>query len=638
MILKLWNNLLKFSLLRLANGCRETLLSGYRSCVRMLRKANRRIIRFSWLQRLINRVLPCPQMVTRYIDPRLSIEEFFTILNRRGVQYTVLRWFEDLPELKHGNDVDMLVRDEDLAKIKDLFVALPTGTPCDIYSVSPLAGASYRRGVPLYPPHLAHEILETTTLYKGTYRVPDLKHHFFSLAYHAVYHKPEESGLARSKGESAGVSGGERSYGDTLVRLGDSLGIKIFPDLQSLRELLTEHGWAPRMDVLRRMADGSPSLTALTEEKSTKQLLSKETTGYAFDVHGVRVLIRSNCATFLDYVRRDFCFFHNPKEDRGAPNVQMTFLNMTPPWEEIPYSAVPLFKTAGSTVYKQGPNRYIDHDREVLAVYDLKRDQGTVYSNDTDVMYRIAYAMLMTRIGLRLDCIGLHRLHALAISVNEAALLFLGDGGLGKTTLGLQMMKHSEVGWLTDDILPVDFNGRALAFPTSPRLIEGSTIPWLPPSVKLLKSPMPKEPPKVQLPSWSILSRVCAPTKLGGLFLCSRRPGVGPFIRKAGFVEALRGICDNALMGREFGHMLAYHLRFSPLYLYEMAAIYLSRLRTFVYLAWTTPVFRFHMGGEISENAALILNMYPQMPQDEDRRAIDHSDRISSVGGQKAQA
>ena len=138
---------------------------------------------------------------------------------------------------------------------------------------------------------------------------------------------------------------------------------------------------------------------------------------------------------------------------------------------------------------------------KVLVIYDLKRDQGTVYSLKPDDMYRIAYGLIMTRVGCRLDLAGYHRLEALGVSFEDAAFLLLARGGCGKTTLGFEMMKNPQVHWLTDDILVVDSSGRALAFPTSPRLIEGSIVPWLPPSVNLLKAPMPINPPKVQIPT-----------------------------------------------------------------------------------------------------------------------------------------
>ena len=166
MVLNIWDNLLKFLWMRLSIQLGESLRSAYRLGVVLLRKATPRLIPFRWLQNVINRLLPCPQMVQRYIDPTLDIEDFFSLLNKRGIRYTILRWFEDLPNLKKGDGIDMLVHDDDLAKIKDLFVVLPTGTPCDIYSVSPLPGSSYRKDVAYYPSHIAQEILDTSITYR----------------------------------------------------------------------------------------------------------------------------------------------------------------------------------------------------------------------------------------------------------------------------------------------------------------------------------------------------------------------------------------------------------------------------------------------------------------------------------------
>jgi hypothetical protein len=397
--------------------------------------------------------------------------------------------------------------------------------------------------------------------------------------------------------------------------------VEVVPDLMSLRDLLIDQGWAPRLDILRHIAEGSPWLTTWVANV-THELLPRDTLRYRFNVHGIRVLVESNCATFMEYIHRDFCFFDNAEPGQDPADIHVAFLNRVPPWEEIPASGVPLYKTVGSTVYKRGSNRYVDHDREVLAIYDLKRDQGTFYSSDPEAMYRIAYAMLMTRIGLRLDAMRRHRIHALAIAMDRAAYLFLGDGGCGKTTLGFEMMKHSQVRWLTDDILPVDREGLALALPTSPRLIEGSAVPWLPPSVRLVKSPMPKTPPKLQLPSSSILSRVCHSATLGELFLCRRKPGAQPSIRRVGFFQAFLGICDNALTGREFGHMKAYHVQFSPLYVIKMSFMYLSRMKTFMALAWRVPMFEFDMGGEVSENATLLLNRWAAKRDKQECRRI----------------
>src|SRR4051812_26127856 len=93
MVLKLWDNLLKFLLMRFWIELIERVQSAYRLGVQIMRKLSPRVIRFHWLQTIINRLLPCPQMVHRYIDPALGIEKFLAVLNERGVRYTVLRWF-----------------------------------------------------------------------------------------------------------------------------------------------------------------------------------------------------------------------------------------------------------------------------------------------------------------------------------------------------------------------------------------------------------------------------------------------------------------------------------------------------------------------------------------------------------------
>src|SRR5262245_63515795 len=109
MVFKLWDNLLKFLLMRLSIQLVERVQSAYRLGVHLLRKLSPRVIRFHWLQRLINCLLPCPQMVHRYIDLALGIEKFFSVLNDRGVRYTVLLWFEELLYLSKGRDCVMVV-------------------------------------------------------------------------------------------------------------------------------------------------------------------------------------------------------------------------------------------------------------------------------------------------------------------------------------------------------------------------------------------------------------------------------------------------------------------------------------------------------------------------------------------------
>ncbi|WP_230850566.1 hypothetical protein, partial [Vibrio harveyi] len=53
------------------------------------------------------------ETVRVYLKPQYTVETFFSELNDRGVKYSVLRWFEELPLVKDGEDIDMLVLDKD---------------------------------------------------------------------------------------------------------------------------------------------------------------------------------------------------------------------------------------------------------------------------------------------------------------------------------------------------------------------------------------------------------------------------------------------------------------------------------------------------------------------------------------------
>src|SRR5690606_16152725 len=152
-----------------------------------------KFLKVYWLLRYYIKPMKSPRV---YIRKGIGRMEFFEALNKRNVDYVLLRWWEDLPEIPEGEDLDILVRDEHRDLMKDLvtFRDNGTGQKCDLYT---LTGSNYgsHRGLPYFQSHLAHELLRTRVLYRGAY-VPSPHPYFASLAYHAVFHKGIGSGLA----------------------------------------------------------------------------------------------------------------------------------------------------------------------------------------------------------------------------------------------------------------------------------------------------------------------------------------------------------------------------------------------------------------------------------------------------------
>jgi len=196
----------------------------------------------------------------RYLSPDFTLPEFFEALNERGVSYAVLRWFEDLPHVAPGEDVDILVADEDLAFVNTLLLSRPLrwGTQkFDVYTVGGLPGTDFA-GVPYYAPRFARALLADAVLHKALYRVPSPEHHFQSLAYHAVYHKGLASGLQDGTNPSEVPQPSDHDYAAVLAELGRRLGESVSPTLDALDGYLAEHGLRPPLDTLERLEPRNP--------------------------------------------------------------------------------------------------------------------------------------------------------------------------------------------------------------------------------------------------------------------------------------------------------------------------------------------------------------------------------------------
>ena len=189
----------------------------------------------------------------RYVSQVVGLDDLPELLEERRITYAVLRWFDELPDLAAGEDLDVLVADADLEVLWRLLDEQPGTIPTDIYSVSGLPGSEFQ-SMAYYPPALSAGILERTVQLPSGYRVPAPLDHFRSLAYHAVYHKGEASGLPTSTLDVTPLGQPDHDYSVVLGELAAGLGISAPITLEGLDEHLAEVGWRPPRDTLSRLS------------------------------------------------------------------------------------------------------------------------------------------------------------------------------------------------------------------------------------------------------------------------------------------------------------------------------------------------------------------------------------------------
>jgi len=193
-----------------------------------------------------------PSGARHYVPHALGLTGFLRRLETNRLRHVVLRWFESLPELHAGEDLDLLVDDEHLTGLLELLESGPGVQPCDVYSETGLPRSDFRK-MPYFPPRLAKELLDGAVLQNELCRVPSPNHHLLSMIYHAVYHKGPASGIPDTSSKLRSRSTADHDYSSILANLAQRLGTTLEVTRTGLDAFLTENAWRPPRDMLLRL-------------------------------------------------------------------------------------------------------------------------------------------------------------------------------------------------------------------------------------------------------------------------------------------------------------------------------------------------------------------------------------------------
>lgn len=211
-----------------------------------------------------------------YFSPVWGAAGLAARLKEAGLRYAVLRWFESLPEIAPGEDLDVLVADDDADAFRALVESEPGTCPVDLYSASGLDHSDYL-GAAYYPPQLATGLLDRAVVHPSGFLTPAPEDHLRSLAYHAVYHKGPTSGFPSGLLGPADQEP-EHDYPTALARLTTLQGAPPLRTLEDVDAYLAAVGWRPPLDALRRFAPSNRWIRAALGETQEMQAEESELT------------------------------------------------------------------------------------------------------------------------------------------------------------------------------------------------------------------------------------------------------------------------------------------------------------------------------------------------------------------------
>ncbi|VVB54318.1 Uncharacterised protein [uncultured archaeon] len=278
---------------------------------------------------------------------------------------------------------------------------------------------------------------------------------------------------------------------------------------------------------------------------------------FMLNVHGVGVRVEGP-AKIVEWLRHDYGYFEGV-----ASGVKLTVKAdvAVPDLSKEPDVSASLYHE-DYVAYDSGGIRYVVYFNGAFCVYEPGNSLMTVTASDLSVLYDVLHTALESKLGDLLDGKGLHRVHALAFTVDSFPVVVLLPVGGGKTTLALALLKREGVRLISEDTPLVSRDGRIFAFPSRLGVRNRDEAKSFEGNVRTFQRAGHGEKTLVSAEAFSDkIQKEAGPPYV--LILGSRRSKGGLVFSPSGKFAALPRLLKNMILGLELPQALAYFMGLS---------------------------------------------------------------------------
>lgn len=322
-----------------------------------------------------------------------------------------------------------------------------------------------------------------------------------------------------------------------------------------------------------------------------------------FNFYGVKVKLFSNEPSVVENIRRDFSYF--------VSSVDKADFKFFAYIKEIPYEKVPQLKASlykeNAICYDDANIRYIDYHGRALAIYDFSQNSIEIYSQDENFLWELTYLAILSIVGEELDKKGIHRIHALGISVNNKAVLIILPMGGGKTTLGLELLKYDEIKLLSDDTPLITRDGKVLPFPGRIGVPRNNAVDLNIPKRYLRNFMRSKYGPKVLIDIEYFENKIAKPCDPGVILIGERIFSDECKIERISKFGTLKPFIINGVLGLGFPQLIEYLLRGNMRDILSKMGVVLPRLFASFKVINKSKQYRILTGKDRAKNAYILI-------------------------------
>jgi len=195
------------------------------------------------------------------------------------------------------------------------------------------------------------------------------------------------------------------------------------------------------------------------------------------DMYGLVIECSIDSHEFAEQLTRPFKYFI---VEKGLPLATIVVKDQPPPYESFP-KITASFSTPRNIIYENEDLKIVDYFGKGAVVEDGKQSTFIIYGSDRNFSQEAFYLLVMSLFGQHCDKRKMLRVHALAVSYkNKAILLPIPPGG-GKSTMGLALLKEKEFMLISDDEPVVKNDGAILPFPLRIGTLDREKLKDIPP-------------------------------------------------------------------------------------------------------------------------------------------------------------
>ena len=320
-----------------------------------------------------------------------------------------------------------------------------------------------------------------------------------------------------------------------------------------------------------------------------------------FDFYGLIIQVQGKATHVIEEVRRDFAYFSVSQKNS---DIRIDLFLTPPPYDHLP-SLPAAFFTPRNVCFRQGDTTYVDYFGKGLSIFDRKRRCCEIYGEDIHLVHEICYLFVLSMCGQFFDKRKIHRVHALAVSKQNAGVLLMLPSGGGKSTVALRLLGNTDYRLLSEDTPLINNRGEILPFPlrigVRPEAKHGISEKYVR-TIKRMEFD-PKTLIDIEAFQDRLGKKVGAKILLVGERNLGRISEIIPISRSLAF----KGLVKYMIVGLGVYQGLEFLLERGPWELFGKFHLAFSRLHNAFALLSRADCYKFVMGRDIEKNCDYLL-------------------------------